>query len=78
MNTQQQQEAIRKSFEKANGIVMLEGWKPDAGALARQERVISGELSHLELVHEVVRLAKEKNKAKAKGMNESYSDDKSI
>lgn len=40
----------REAFRQANAIVSLEGWQPSPEALAIQERVICGELTHDEAV----------------------------
>lgn len=44
------EEKLRKAYKDANAIVALAGWKPTPGALAIQERVIKGELTHDEAV----------------------------
>lgn len=41
-----EQEQRREAFRQANAIVGLEGWQPSPSALAVQERVIRGELTH--------------------------------
>jgi len=44
------EEKLRKAYKDANAIVALEGWEPTPSALAIQERVIKGELTHAEAV----------------------------
>jgi|GEM_PF-2878517 len=44
------EEKLRKAYKDANAIVALEGWEPTPGALAIQERVIKGGLTHDEAV----------------------------
>lgn len=44
------EEKLRKAYKDANAIVALEGWEPTPGALAIQERVIKGELTHDEAI----------------------------
>ncbi len=44
------QDKLRKAYKHANSIVALEGWEPSDDALAIQERVIRGELTHDEAV----------------------------
>jgi hypothetical protein len=44
------QEARREAYRSANAIVALEGWEPSPEALAIQEQVIRGELTHDEAV----------------------------
>lgn len=44
------QDKLRKAYKQANSIVALEGWEPSEDALAIQERVIRGELTHDEAV----------------------------
>jgi hypothetical protein len=44
------EDKLRKAYKDANAIVALEGWKPTPNALAIQERVIKGELTHDEAV----------------------------
>jgi hypothetical protein len=39
-------EQRREAFRQANAIVGLAGWQPSLSALAVQERVIRGELTH--------------------------------
>lgn len=48
MNEQEQQR--REAYRQANAIVGLEGWRPSPEALAIQEKVIQGELTHDEAV----------------------------
>jgi hypothetical protein len=40
------EEKLRKAYASANAILALEGWEPTPDALAIQERVIMGELTH--------------------------------
>jgi hypothetical protein len=51
------EENLRKAYKDANAIVALEGWEPSPGALAIQELVIKGELTHDEAVQIHVTLA---------------------
>jgi hypothetical protein len=44
------EDKLRKAYKDANAIVALEGWEPTPEALAIQERVIKGELTHDEAV----------------------------
>lgn len=48
MNEQEQQR--REAHRQANAIVGLAGWEPSREALAIQEKVIRGELTHDEAV----------------------------
>lgn len=48
MNEQAQRK--REAYRQANAIVGLEGWEPSREALAIQEKVIRGELTHDEAV----------------------------
>jgi len=48
MNEQAQEK--REAYRQANAIVGLEGWEPSREALAIQEKVIRGELTHDEAV----------------------------
>jgi hypothetical protein len=48
MNEQEQRK--REAYRQANAIVGLEGWEPSCEALAIQEKVIRGELTHDEAV----------------------------
>jgi hypothetical protein len=40
----------RDAYKSANAIVLLTGWTPTAEALAIQEKVIHGELTHNQAV----------------------------
>ncbi|WP_115496319.1 antitoxin VbhA family protein [Dyella monticola] len=65
MRNEAEQEHLRRAFHSANSIVALEGWVPTSDALAIQERVIRGELTHDEAVAahiEAARIAHEKRK----------------
>lgn len=44
------EDKLCKAYRDANAIVALEGWEPTVDALAIQERVIKGELTHDEAV----------------------------
>lgn len=44
------EEQVRKAYKSANAIVALEGWEPTPEALAIQDRVVKGELTHDEAV----------------------------
>jgi hypothetical protein len=52
---------LRKAYRDANAIVALEGWEPTPGALAIQERVIKGELTHDEAVRAHIAQALERD-----------------
>jgi hypothetical protein len=60
------QEQRRQAYRSANAIVGLEGWVPTPDALAIQERVIRGELTHDEAVQAQIEsacIAHEKRKS---------------
>lgn len=53
------EDKLRKAYKDANAIVALEGWEPTPEALAIQERVIKGELTHDEAVQEHIRAVRQ-------------------
>lgn len=53
------QEQLRQAYRSANAIVGLEGWIPTPDALAIQERVIRGELTHDEAVRAQIESARQ-------------------
>jgi hypothetical protein len=52
-------EQLRQAYRSANAIVGLEGWMPTPDALAIQERVIRGELTHDEAVRAQIESARQ-------------------
>ena len=55
------EDQLRKAYKDANAIVALEGWEPSPAALAIQECVIKGELTHDEAVQAHIAQALERH-----------------
>lgn len=62
-----EQEQRREAYRQANAIVGLAGWQPSPGALAIQERVIRGELTHDQAVAAHIAQALDSQRSTRKG-----------
>jgi len=57
--------AVAAAFERADAIVALEGFAPDAGYRANQRRVIAGELTSGQAVQLIIEQAQAADRALA-------------